>query len=488
VASANLVTVAILFLLISVDAAAATDHLRYTIRYDPFEVELTLPDGAKQKKSLPRQADYFFHRVNMRWPVPEGPADKPVRCEFLWIGFPSDWRVVSSWSIDRREEVVDTTLRGLRKAVFAGGNLRTAKSKGGLVVVTRGQWPLSDTSLLNLVDRIAASHTAVWRDRGVAGHKIFLLPTTRTWEGEGRTQSLIMEGNPDTWDAPFLQRLLSHELFHEWNPRRLNYTDDEELYWFTEGFTDYYTVARLWHSGVWSFDDVIADFNRVARRYYVSPARNLTASQMVARRQSNVSANQLPYQQGYLLAADWNRRGKGLDAAMRALLKSNREPLSNARIARAVHSIGIKTPDNDIQRFVVEGKTIELQTDIWAPVQRKSRHHFAPSTLASTGLPRSRQRSSRVRSPTAMPGEQVFGTVRSGLLLTLDSATRPISPKLRLKTDKEPVGSSFIQHRVMRYRLLSIRPARANAILPRSPHFPNEYPRVGMTIPRKSRC
>jgi predicted metalloprotease with PDZ domain len=365
VACENLPIVGILFLLLSVDAAAATDHLRYTIRYDPFEVELTLPDGAKQKKSLPRQADYFFHRANMRWPVPEGPADKPVRCEFLWIGFPSDWRTVSSWNIDRREEVVDTTLRGLRKAVFAGGNLRTATSKGGLVLVTRGRWPLSDTSLLNLVDRVAASHTAVWRDRGVAGHKIFLLPTTRTWEGEGRTQSLIMEGNPDTWDAPFLQRLLSHELFHEWNPRRLNYTDDEELYWFTEGFTDYYTVARLWHSGLWSFDDVIADFNRVARRYYVSPARNFTASQMVARRQSNISANQLPYQQGYLLAADWNRRGNGLDAAMRALLTSNRDPLSNARIARAVHSIGIKTPDIEIQRFVMEGKTIELQTDIW---------------------------------------------------------------------------------------------------------------------------
>ena len=217
----------------------------------------------------------------------------------------------------------------------------------------------------DLMDRVAASHTAVWRDRGVAGHKILLVPTSRSWEGEGRTQALIMEGNPDTYDPPFLQRLLSHELFHEWNPRRLNYPDDEELYWFTEGFTDYYTVAGLWHSGVWTFDDVIADFNKVARHYYVSPARNFTARQMVALRQSNISANQLPYRQGYLLAASWNRRGKGLDSAMRSLLGSNREPLSNARIAKAVRSIGIKEAAGEIQRFVVEGKTIELPGDIW---------------------------------------------------------------------------------------------------------------------------
>ena len=165
--------------------------------------------------------------------------------------------------------------------------------------------------------------------------------------------------------SAILAAAASHELFHEWNPRRLNYPDDEELYWFTEGFTDYYTVAGLWHSGVWTFDDVIADFNKVARHYYVSPARNFTASQMVELRQSNISANQLPYRKGYLLAASWNRRGKGLDSAMRSLLGSNREPLSNARIAKAVRSIGIKEAAGEIQRFVVEGKTIELPADIW---------------------------------------------------------------------------------------------------------------------------
>ena len=103
-----------------------------------------------------------------------------------------------------------------------------------------------------------------------------------------------MEGSPDTFDLRFFTRMLAHELFHEWNPRRLNYTDDEELYWFT----NYYTVASLWRVGIWSIDQVIEDFNVVARRYYISPARNLTATRMVELRQANISANQLPYQQG----------------------------------------------------------------------------------------------------------------------------------------------------------------------------------------------
>jgi predicted metalloprotease with PDZ domain len=352
-------------LLLPVDAAD-TDLLRYTIRYEPFEVELTLPSGAKQKKSLPRQATYFSHRVNLRWPTPDGPADKPVRCEFRWIGFPANWRLVSSWSVDRREESVETTLRGLRKAVFAGGDFRTVTSKSGLMLVTRGTWPFSDASMLDLMDRVAASHTAVWRDRGVTVQKEFLLPATRTWEGEGRTQALIMEGNPDTYEPRYVSRLLSHELFHEWNPRRLNYSDDEELYWFTEGFTDYYTVAGLWRSGIWSFERVIEDFNRVVRAYYVSPARNFTASRMVELRQTNVSANQLPYQQGYLLAAHWNRGGKRLDSVMRSLLEqAKRDHLSNGGIASAMRLIGIDNAKEEIDRFVVEGRTIELRANLW---------------------------------------------------------------------------------------------------------------------------
>jgi predicted metalloprotease with PDZ domain len=283
---------------------------------------------------------------------------------------------VSSWSIDQRVESVETTLRGLQKAVFAGGDLRTTKSKGGLVLVTRGQWPFTDASILELLDRVAESHTAVWRDRGVTDYKIFLLPTTRTWEGEGRTNALFMEGNPDTYDPRYFSRLLSHELFHEWNPRRLHYTDDEELYWFTEGFTDYYAVATLWRSGVWNFDQVIQDFNQIARRYYTSPSRNLTVERMVSMRQSNVSANGLPYLQGYLLAANWNLSGKSLDQAMRSLLRDNRDPLSNAGIGKPLRAIGIEKAGEEIQRYVVEGKTIELRGKLWGACAEETNAEF----------------------------------------------------------------------------------------------------------------
>jgi predicted metalloprotease with PDZ domain len=310
------------------NSAFGAHLLRYTIRFEPFEVELTLPNGEKQKRSLPRQPSYFSHRADHRWPIPDGPADERVRCEIQWVGFPPDWRLVSSWNIDRRVEKVDTTIRGLRKAVFVGGDFRTARSKKGLVLVTRGRWSFSDESVLALMDQVAESLTAVWRDRGVTNHRVFLVPWERNWGGEGRTNSLIIEGSPTGYDPRDFPRLLAHEMLHEWNPRRLNSSDDETLYWFTEGFTEYYAVAGVWRAGIWTFDQVLDHFNKQARSYYGSSARNLTPSRMVALRQSDLAANRLPYLQGYLLAAHWNLSGKSLDVAMRNLIKNNREPLS----------------------------------------------------------------------------------------------------------------------------------------------------------------
>ena len=175
------------------------------------------------------------------------------------------------------------------------------------------------------------------------------------------------------YDAASFAQLLSHEIFHQWNGRRLNWDNNEELYWFTEGFTDYYSVIALWRTGIWTFDQTLAYFNEIVRSYYGSPARNLTPSRMVALRQSDGGVARLPYQQGFLLAANWNRDGMSLDRAMRTLYASNNEPLSNARIARAMRSIGVENAEQAIQRHIVEGHPIELRSGIWGHCATEAR-------------------------------------------------------------------------------------------------------------------
>lgn len=344
----------------------APERIRYTVRADPFEVELTLANGTKLVKQLTRQPTYFYHRVNIRWPMPEGPENKPLHCEVRWVGFPSEWRLINSYGVDEREQTFETTLGKLRKAVFAGGALRTVRSPKGLLLVTPRTWKLSDAAILDMADRIAEAHTAVWRDQGIPDHRLFLFPaSTGAWGGEGRTKGLILEGDPETLEAASFAQIMSHELFHEWNARRLNWDNNEELYWFTEGFTEYYSVIALWRTGLWTFDQTIAFSNSIVKSYFGSPVRTVSAAEMVKLRPAVADAVRLPYLQGFLLAANWNLTGTSLDEAMRHLYRDNGEPLSNARIARALRSIGIQNAAEEIQRYIVAGAAIEIRPGLW---------------------------------------------------------------------------------------------------------------------------
>src|SRR5262245_10782696 len=114
---------------------ALSEILRYSVQADPFAVELTRADGTKQTSRPKRNTGHFY--LEKGWPVPEGPDNKRVRCEIRWNGFPSGWRLANSFGVDQRVQTFETTLGELRKAVFAGGDFRIARSRKGLVQVTR---------------------------------------------------------------------------------------------------------------------------------------------------------------------------------------------------------------------------------------------------------------------------------------------------------------------------------------------------------------
>ncbi len=365
----------LLWLLPPLAKSSDAEVLHYTVRAEPFGVELTRSDGTKDTRHPRRESSSFCFNAERNWPVPAGPDVQRVRCEIRWSGFPANWRLVNSFGVDRRIQRLETTLGELRKAVFAGGDFRIARSRKNLLLVTRTTWKFSDTEALDLLDRIAEAQTAIWRDRGLAGHLVFLLATNESaghWQGEARTHSTVLQVSRNTAEPTAFAQGLAHELFHEWNPRRLNRPDDERLYWFTEGVTDYYATITLWRSGIWDFERVLNNFNAIARTYFASPVRNLTAARMVEQRRSSSNAERLPYLQGYLLATHWNADGRILDQGMRNLMKSNREPLSNRRIAVALRAAGIPNASGEIERFVMQGETIVLRPRIWADCAAES--------------------------------------------------------------------------------------------------------------------
>jgi predicted metalloprotease with PDZ domain len=167
---------------------------------------------------------------------------------------------------------------------------------------------------------------------------------------------------------------LAHELFHAWNPQRLGGfeliggVEDERLYWFSEGFTDYYSSVLLLRAGLSSLEDYVARYNSLTKEYYTSPVRLLTAAEMVQKRQTSYEVERLFYQRGALLAHYWDiairsrtNDKSSLDDVMRSLLKSAKArgfSLSHKRIADALRPYLGEKGASDIEKYIDRGELV----------------------------------------------------------------------------------------------------------------------------------
>src|SRR5262249_11067794 len=171
--------------------------------------------------------------------------------------------------------------------------------------------------------------------------------------GTGLTSSFALEMTPDTpLFGDFGQRLniaglLAHEMFHEWNGHTIVPLDPEELcYWFTEGFTDFYTRRLLYRNSFITTDEYVRGANKKLSDLWTSRVRNAPNVRIQADFWKDPAVKRLPYLRGDVVAMmldaairERSNGKKSLDDLMRELVHEGRT--AQARI----------TPDNLLARF-----------------------------------------------------------------------------------------------------------------------------------------
>jgi predicted metalloprotease with PDZ domain len=210
-----------------------------------------------------------------------------------------------------------------------------------------------------------------WNSYDFPYYFVAVLPSDRrnVRGGEGRTNSfsLYLPKNLTTLYVEYDLYLLAHESFHAWNPLRLGAYENDRLYWFGEGVTDYYAFLLLLRAGLMSLDEYVAAHNSWIKAYYTSPVHSLTVDEMVQKRRTNHDAGQLFYKKGYLLAnhLDFTIRSKtngkhSLDDVMRSLLRSSKPgiELSEKRIADALRPYLQEQGASDIEKYMVRGELV----------------------------------------------------------------------------------------------------------------------------------
>jgi predicted metalloprotease with PDZ domain len=260
------------------------------------------------------QKEYFHFIGEALFIHPVWNVTKPRRITLDWKGLPAKWKVSNSFGANQRFQVIKRPISQLRHAIYVGGDFRIKRlivNSNPVYVALRGDWRFSDEDYFDLIKRIIKIERTFWNDFDFPYFLITLIPTgTRCchYGGTGLTDSFATFISTDKPVDARLKHLLTHELFHTWNGRKIKRQRPEELvYWFTEGFTEYYTRLLLLRSGLMTFEEYIKNYNKVILDYYCSPYRNEKNRTILKDYWRIRAVRQLPYQRGDILAHNWNR-------------------------------------------------------------------------------------------------------------------------------------------------------------------------------------
>jgi predicted metalloprotease with PDZ domain len=374
---------------------------RWLVRHgagEPLRVAYLIPANDRQASADPSihygpiLNEKLFHMLgNLGLVRPEQmDGERELDIGLTWTGFDSaGWNVVSSFGAGASALRVHASLNEFRHASFIAGDLRvhtkTIHGRPLCVAIAGREWGFDDGEFLVLAASIVESERAFFDDWDVPYYLISLIPVGKkdpgrtSIGGTGLTHSFAtfllpgMELKAGSQDARQVQHLLAHEMFHEWNGRIVRRVDPEELvYWFSEGFTEFFARRILYRAGRWTCEQYAEDVDASITGYMLSPVRNARVERIREDFWKDRGVAELPYRRGDVVAMmldhairERSHGARSLDDLMRDLVAKGR---TGARVDNdSLLAAFERETDADfaarVRRIVIDGETAELDPE-----------------------------------------------------------------------------------------------------------------------------
>jgi predicted metalloprotease with PDZ domain len=395
----------------SLPVAHSNDH-QWAVEHAPNEkltVEYTLVQAPGRKprdggnEYRPIISDNLFHLIGnnglLRPEHLQGDDDRAIR--FAWKGFvEAGWKVVSSHGTGAEPITVRMPLDEFLHALFLAGDVRIhERSLNGTrigVAIHGDRWKFKDDAFVDLAARVIKIERDFFNDWSDPWYLISLIPSgpddpnSLSMGGTGLTNCFALFMSPGAGlehDSPGkqqIERLLTHEYFHRWNGGRVDFEEPEaQIYWMTEGFTDFYARRLMFRDGFYTPAEYVEDWNDSLRDYFVSPVREASNLRIIEEFWKNPDIQTLPYRRGDVLAllldyqiARSSGGKRSLDDFVRDLFArtpAGRHKLDNQKLFDRIAQWTDAAFAETVRGYVVDGKTIELPPDIGEPMMTLKR-------------------------------------------------------------------------------------------------------------------
>ncbi len=384
-------------------------------------------------------------------------SDRACDLSLRWEGFDSaGWKTSSSFGPGPDPLAARTTLGRLQHSLFVAGKLRiqTRSLQGNAVqtAIYGDDWGFRDSEFADLSLRIVELGRDFFDDHSQSYFLIVLLPlqTPGSMGGTALYQSfaLWVDRNQslsrNDWNSVQLKSLLAHELFHNWNGGKLLREEPEELvYWFSEGFTDFYARRLLQRAGLISSQQYARSLNELFARYFLSPVREASNERIAVEYWHDPDIKELPYRRGDVIAMlldhEIRRRSQGrsgLDDLMREVVRLSQEEGKASSTESLLELFARYTSKGYAQRLrrtIVDGALPRIPRDLVWPDASIDMQPMGEWELGFdfTSSRRLREVQGVVPSSRAHRAGLRDGQVLEGWNLRLGDATQPVTLTVR---------------------------------------------------------
>jgi predicted metalloprotease with PDZ domain len=233
-----------------------------------------------------------------------------------WEGFADNYTLANSFGHNETRQIIkNTSEEKFHTAVFVGGDFRvheTIIKDKKVAFAIRGQWDVfKDSTMVDILEKTVAAQRDFWQDHTQDYFAVTMIPTIQEqgsgFQGSGLTNSFAINATNNKYlEVEGLVYLFNHELQHNWTGSLIKNDDEEKQYWFSEGFTDYYTIKNIAKGKIHNLDEgyFINEFNGFIKSLYTSPVKEMPNSEMNYENfwSGKEGIQKLPYRRGAILA------------------------------------------------------------------------------------------------------------------------------------------------------------------------------------------
>ena len=292
--------------------------------------------------------DYFHIFSHNLFMLPYTKEENPnYNINLNWVDFPEAFRIHNSFGTDERVQVFENiTEEKFHSAIFVGGDFRIHKNDiqgNSLVLATRGDWiPFTDKEVFDLLYTTVSAQRSFWQDHSQKYFTVTMLPFPQergsSFGGTGLTNSFATSvSNNEETSLDQLAYLFNHELMHNWIGHTIKNEAEEAQYWFSEGFTEYYTFKNIARNHINGLDKkyYVEQLNSVIKSLFGSPVADKPNSEINYENfWSDRYYEKLPYHRGALFAFILDLKIQkesnnkfSLDDVMREILEQSKEEI-----------------------------------------------------------------------------------------------------------------------------------------------------------------